>query len=51
MSKEKSLVYLVKQDVKVEGLGRKRQSVTGRDGKHSESDRHWSCLGDILAMI
>ena len=51
MSKEKSLVYLEKQGVKVEGVGRHRQSVVGSDGKHSESEGHWYCLGDILAML
>ena len=48
---EKSLVYLEKQGVKVEGFGKQRQSVIGKDGKHSESGGHWSFLGDRLAML
>ena len=52
---EKSLVYLVKEGMKIEGLGKQRHSVIGRGGKHSESVGHhfriWSCLGDILSML
>ena len=55
MSRGKSLVYLANQGVKIEGLGKQRQSVIGRGGKHSESEGHqskiWSYLGDILAIL
>ena len=40
MSRGKSLAYLAKQGVKVEVLGKQRQSVIGRGGKHSESEGH-----------
>ena len=55
MSRGKISVYLVKQGVKIEGLGKQRQSVIGRGGKYSESEGHkfriWSYIGDRLAML
>ena len=54
MSRGKSLGYLANQGVKIEGLGKHRQSIIGRGGKHSGSEGHqsmiWSSWSDRMAM-
>ena len=48
MSRGKRLVYLAKQGVNIEGLGKLRQRVIGKGGKYRESEGHYSRIGSFL---